>query len=247
MHFARVLRAAGLPVGPAKVIAALDAVDAVGIENREDFRAALAVGPDRAPRAADAVRSGLRAVLAQSAHARAHAAAAVAAGLRSRPARRSRGTAAGAARRSDVAAENASATRRCRRAGSRARCRVDLFAARSAAGQGFRVDEHRRAGAGQGHDRAPSPAVARNADAAHQGCRSRHDGRPARHACARWHRRAAPSCRWRGASAGGAARRWSCCATSPARWIATRACCSSSCTRSPTTAIACTCCCSARG
>ena len=41
MHFARVLRAAGLPVGPAKVIAALDAVDAVGIENREDFRAAL--------------------------------------------------------------------------------------------------------------------------------------------------------------------------------------------------------------
>ena len=41
MHFARVLRAAGLPVGPAKVIAALEAVDAVGIENREDFRAAL--------------------------------------------------------------------------------------------------------------------------------------------------------------------------------------------------------------
>ncbi|HKE39791.1 MAG TPA: VWA domain-containing protein [Casimicrobiaceae bacterium] len=41
MHFARVLRTAGLPVGPAKVIAALDAVEAVGIENREDFRAAL--------------------------------------------------------------------------------------------------------------------------------------------------------------------------------------------------------------
>ncbi|MEP6944012.1 MAG: VWA domain-containing protein [Betaproteobacteria bacterium] len=41
MHFARVLRAAGLPVGPAKVIAALDAVEAVGIEHREDFRAAL--------------------------------------------------------------------------------------------------------------------------------------------------------------------------------------------------------------
>ena len=41
MHFARVLRAAGLPVGPAKVIAALDAVEAVGVENREDFRAAL--------------------------------------------------------------------------------------------------------------------------------------------------------------------------------------------------------------
>ncbi len=41
MHFARVLRVAGLPVGPAKVIAALEAVEAVGIENREDFRAAL--------------------------------------------------------------------------------------------------------------------------------------------------------------------------------------------------------------
>ena len=41
MHFARVLRVAGLPVGPAKVIAALEAVEAVGVENREDFRAAL--------------------------------------------------------------------------------------------------------------------------------------------------------------------------------------------------------------
>lgn len=41
LHFARVLRAAGLPVGPAKVIVALEAVQAVGIEQREDFRAAL--------------------------------------------------------------------------------------------------------------------------------------------------------------------------------------------------------------
>src|SRR5437762_8293038 len=41
MHFTRVLRMAGLPVGPAKVIAAIDAVEAVGIANREDFRAAL--------------------------------------------------------------------------------------------------------------------------------------------------------------------------------------------------------------
>ncbi len=41
LHFARVLRAAGLPVGPAKVIAALEAVQAVGIEEREDFRTAL--------------------------------------------------------------------------------------------------------------------------------------------------------------------------------------------------------------
>jgi len=41
LHFARVLRAAGLPVGPAKVIAALEAVQAVGVEHREDFRTAL--------------------------------------------------------------------------------------------------------------------------------------------------------------------------------------------------------------
>ncbi len=41
LHFARVLRKAGLPVGPAKVIAALEAVEAVGVDRREDFRAAL--------------------------------------------------------------------------------------------------------------------------------------------------------------------------------------------------------------
>lgn len=42
VHFARVLRRAGLPVGPAKVIDALHAVQAVGIERREDFRGGLA-------------------------------------------------------------------------------------------------------------------------------------------------------------------------------------------------------------
>ena len=42
LHFVRVLRAAGLPVGPAKVLDALAAVEAVGIDNRDDFREALA-------------------------------------------------------------------------------------------------------------------------------------------------------------------------------------------------------------
>src|SRR5665213_3191960 len=37
MHFARTLRAAGLPVGPGKVLDAVAAVQAVGIENRRDF------------------------------------------------------------------------------------------------------------------------------------------------------------------------------------------------------------------
>jgi uncharacterized protein with von Willebrand factor type A (vWA) domain len=42
LHFVRVLRGTGLPVGPAKVLDALSAVEAVGLDNRIDFRAALA-------------------------------------------------------------------------------------------------------------------------------------------------------------------------------------------------------------
>jgi uncharacterized protein with von Willebrand factor type A (vWA) domain len=41
IHFARVLRRAGLPIGPAKVIDALHAVRAVGLERRDDFSYAL--------------------------------------------------------------------------------------------------------------------------------------------------------------------------------------------------------------
>ena len=37
VHFGRVLRAAGLPVGPGKVIDATRAVEAAGIASREDF------------------------------------------------------------------------------------------------------------------------------------------------------------------------------------------------------------------
>ena len=42
LHFVRVLRGAGIPVGPAKVLDALAAVEAVGLDHRSDFRAALA-------------------------------------------------------------------------------------------------------------------------------------------------------------------------------------------------------------
>ena len=42
LHFVRVLRGAGLALGPAKVLDALAAVEAAGIDRREDFRAALA-------------------------------------------------------------------------------------------------------------------------------------------------------------------------------------------------------------
>jgi uncharacterized protein len=41
MYFARTLRAADLPIGPGKVLAAVEAVRAVGIENRQDFYWAL--------------------------------------------------------------------------------------------------------------------------------------------------------------------------------------------------------------
>ena len=41
MHFARVLRSAGLPVGPGKVIEGINAVETVGLDNRDDFYWAL--------------------------------------------------------------------------------------------------------------------------------------------------------------------------------------------------------------
>lgn len=41
VHFARALRAAGVPAGPGRVIDAIRAVEAVGFEQRQDFRAAL--------------------------------------------------------------------------------------------------------------------------------------------------------------------------------------------------------------
>jgi len=41
VHFARVLRACGMAIGPDRVLAAMAAVEAVGLERREDVRAAL--------------------------------------------------------------------------------------------------------------------------------------------------------------------------------------------------------------
>src|SRR5436305_14653677 len=41
MHFARTLRAAGLPVGPGKVIDAVQALQTVGVIDRRDFYWAL--------------------------------------------------------------------------------------------------------------------------------------------------------------------------------------------------------------
>ena len=41
MHFARALRAAGLPIGPGAALDAIEAVEVAGVRNRADFRAAL--------------------------------------------------------------------------------------------------------------------------------------------------------------------------------------------------------------
>src|SRR5438094_2967094 len=41
VHFARLLRAAGLTVGPDRVLQAMAAVEAVGLERRDDVHAAL--------------------------------------------------------------------------------------------------------------------------------------------------------------------------------------------------------------
>jgi hypothetical protein len=41
VHFVRILRTAGLPVGPERTLTALQAVDAVGVDDRAVFRAAL--------------------------------------------------------------------------------------------------------------------------------------------------------------------------------------------------------------
>src|SRR5262249_57079340 len=49
MHFGRTLRAAGLPVGPGKVVAAVEAVRCVGITDRRDFYWTLHAGFGKRP------------------------------------------------------------------------------------------------------------------------------------------------------------------------------------------------------
>ena len=41
VHFSRVLRSAGIAIGPDRVLAGLAALEAVGVERREDVHAAL--------------------------------------------------------------------------------------------------------------------------------------------------------------------------------------------------------------
>src|SRR5438093_9101796 len=41
VHFARVLRSAGMPIGPDRVLAAMAAIEQVGLDRRDDVHAAL--------------------------------------------------------------------------------------------------------------------------------------------------------------------------------------------------------------
>ena len=103
LHFARVLRKAGLPVGPAKVIAALEAVEAVGVDKREDFRAALESVLIERHEQQVLFDQAFELFWRNPQSARAHAAIAAAENLRSRSARGGRSAAAIASRRGDGA------------------------------------------------------------------------------------------------------------------------------------------------
>ena len=107
LHFVRVLRTAGLPVGPAKVIDAIAAVEAVGVAQPDRLPRGARRGAGVAARAPAAVRAGVRSLLAQPEAPREDGRRAAAARLR--PHRRGAAAArsAGAARAGDAAAEGA--------------------------------------------------------------------------------------------------------------------------------------------
>jgi uncharacterized protein with von Willebrand factor type A (vWA) domain len=232
MHFGRVLRAAGLPVGPGAVIAAVRAVEAVGLANRTDFYWAL--------HAVFVNRRSQRELFDQAFHifwrnpqilermlslmlpsidtgdgdgedkaekqVSPRLAEAFAAGKQEAAQRRE------AEEEIELdAAMTWSDEERLRKKDFR-RCptrRSRWPAARSAA-CACRSSSCRRGASGPtGSARGPTC-----------GRRSRRRSRPA-----------ATSSRSSSASGARATRRWSCCATSPARWSAIRACYCTSCTR----------------
>ena len=244
MHFVRVLRAAGLPVGPARALAALEAVEAVGLANRDDFRAALAAvlvsRHEQLPIFEQAfdlfwrnprLLEKLIAALLPTVFGRG--------GEQDAPPELPARIA-----QAMLPPRDSSPARRRRR--DRARRGVHDVAARGAAAQGLRDDDRRGARRGARDAGAAPTAAARTADAAHRAVVAATGSTFAPRCAAR----PAPPARCRrspGGGGSGARRRSSCCATSRARWTATRACCCTSCTRSRTTRTACTCSCSARG
>ena len=162
MHFARVLRAAGLPVGPGKVLDAIRAVEAIGLGNRRDFYWTLhAVFVNRRDqrelfdqafhifwRKPDLLERAMQLLLPQIETGE----AAERGGARSPPRRCARpGKAAGSGRG---------------RGGDAGRARRDphLLAERGAAAQGLRADVGGRDRPGQGADPQHAAADPRGAD-----------------------------------------------------------------------------------
>ena len=208
VHFVRVLRAAGLPVGPARALAALEAVEAVGLANRDDFRAALAAvlvsryehlpifeqAFDlfwRNPRLLEKLIAALLpTVFGRGGEQDAPP---------ELPARIAQ------AMLPPAALEPQSAGRRR----DRARRGVHDVAARGAAAQGFRDDDRGGACRGAGDADEVQTAAARTADAPHRAVGSRPPDRPSRHAAPgdRRVRHAVPARMAQAATAHAAARR----------------------------------------
>ncbi len=245
LHFVRVLRAAGMPVGPAKVIDAIAAVEAVGVANKTDFREALA--------AVLVSRHDQLALFEQAFDV-----------FWRNPKLLEKMVAALLPRvysRADDAPEPPELPSRLAQAmlppkppESRPddEDEVELDAAFTFSPREvlqakdfatMTADELAQVKAMLARLKLPLPELpVRRTRAA----RARPPHRPARDAARHDRAPRAPSRRWPSARASGARRRWSCCATSPDRWTAMRGCCCISSTRSPTTATACTRCCSAR-
>ena len=246
LHFVRVLRTAGLPVGPAKVIDA-----------HRRRRSGRGRQPDRlsrsagrrarlAARAPRALRAGVRPLLAESAAAREDGRGAAAA--RPRPHRRGRA--------SRPSCRRGSRRRCCRRSRRRRTSEEDEVEVDAALTFSAREILQKKDFATMTADEL---AQVQGDAARGSSCRCRSGRSGARGPPARGLRidlRA--TLRGMTGAAGAVAplafrarvkrrrRRWSCCATSRARWTATRACCCTSCMRSPTTAIACARWCSGR-
>ena len=163
MHFARTLRAAGLPVGPGKVIDAVAAVQAVGITDRSDFywtlHAVFVNRPDQRLifdqafhvfwRNPDLLKKMMGLVLPQM---------------------RIEGAedqgAAMVRRLAEALHPDTGKEARSRGDRDRDRRGDDLLRPRAAARHGFREDVARRAGARQGGDRPAAPAGAGRPDPA---------------------------------------------------------------------------------
>ena len=64
--FVRTLRHAGLPLGPERTLRALEAVQAVGLERRDDFLLGITRHSDRPGGSAPGLRSVFQSVLAET-------------------------------------------------------------------------------------------------------------------------------------------------------------------------------------